>query len=216
MASEKHETRPVHGVVWVILVALPLILAACGGKDQPKSDKNNGPVKDDSHNQLINVNTPSEIIIEAEDAKVVAPMAIKTDDGAPPDKREIYHASAGKFAEIPKDVGKGDEAGGKAIFTFNTEKRGTYMLWARVRWNGGCYNSFGVSMDGGPQAVIGEDGTYFTWQWVCLKGKDGIFSLAKGKHALEFRNTEDGVALDQILLTTNLDEQAQPQGILSR
>jgi len=185
------------------------------GKDKPRDTGTappaNGGTSSDS--QLISVPSTIEIILEAEDAVVTPPMVVVTAD-AHNTSEERLQASGGRYVDLPDEVGKGDEAGGKIVFKPVIEKAGRYRLWARVWWFDPCGNSFGLVVDNGPQAIIGEDGTYETWQWLTLKGDDGVFRLTKGKHTIEFRNTEDGPRLDQIYLTTNLDEQAQPQGIL--
>ena len=199
----------------LVPVVLALAFAGCG-KNKPRETGSNPPDNrgSQSDSQLINVSSIAEIILEAEDAAVTPPMVVATED-APKTSGEIFHASGGKYADLPDKVGKGDEAGGKVTFKPAIEKAGRYRLWARVWWIDACGNSFGLAVDSGPQATIGEDGTYNCWQWLCLKGDDGVFRLTKGRHTIEFRNTEDGARLDQIYLTTNLDEQAPPQGILS-
>lgn len=199
---------------WLAIVVLPVALLACGGKDGPQDSDT--PTKDGDA-QLVKLNSVIELIREAEAAKVTAPMVVKTDDAS--QSRDEYHqASGGKYVDLPDESGKGDEVGGKAAFTVDIKTPGRYRLWARVWWMDGCGNSFGVVVDpdkGGKQATLGEDATKDVWQWVCLRGDAGVFRLTKGEHRIEFRNTEDGVRLDEILLTTNTDEQAPPVGIVS-
>ncbi|HUW32972.1 MAG TPA: hypothetical protein VM223_15295 [Planctomycetota bacterium] len=201
--------------MWLILAAAALTFAGCG-KEKPRETGSTPPGDggNGSDSQLISVSSTVEIVLEAEDAAVSPPMVVANDDASKA-RGEIFQASAGKYVDLPEGVGKGDKVSGKVAFKTTIEQAGRYRLWARVWWTDGCGNSFGVAVDNGPQATIGEDGTYNSWQWVCLKGDDGVFRLSKGKHTIEFRNTEDGARLDQIYLTTNLDEQAPPQGILS-
>ncbi|HUS59274.1 MAG TPA: hypothetical protein VM141_11540 [Planctomycetota bacterium] len=200
-------------VALLLMVGAPLFLASCGKKDDPeKSGGQESALSKDDDTQLISTGSAVEIIIEAEKGTVIAPMVIEQDEpGA--GAREIFTASNGAYVELPEGAGKGESVGGKIIFDFEIEEPGKYMLWARVNWLDSCGNSFGVVMDDGPTAIIGEDGTHKCWQWVNIKDGAGIYRLSKGSHKLEFRNTEDGVKLDQIILTTDLDEQAQPQGI---
>ena len=204
------------GWLWLALVVLPVALAACGGRDKPKGAGTAPPGKngESSESQLIKLNAIVEIVMEAESAKVTAPMVIRTDD-ASQSRSELQQASGGKYVDLPEKAGKGDEVGGKVTFTVDIKQRGTYRLWARVWWTDSCGNTFGVVVDDGKQATLGDDGTCNSWQWVCLKGDAGVFRLPKGEHTIEFRNTEDGVRLDEILLSTNTDEQAPPQGIVS-
>ncbi|NQT18474.1 MAG: hypothetical protein HQ592_02125 [Planctomycetes bacterium] len=212
------------------LLVLPILAGSCGGNGDTQANNNSEPGQEEDFLALPECN---EIILEAENAEIEAPMIIKDDDVAP-EKTEIHHASMGKFVHLPdkvnKDGGedkdanngkndekeKAEELRGKVVFNFEIEESDKYMLWARVNWLDGCGNSFYVVMDDGPIIKLGGGGTYRSWQWINIKGKDGKFRLSKGKHTLEIRNREDGASLDQILLTMDLDEDAQPQGILSQ
>jgi len=209
----------------IVLIVLPILVASCGGEDNSQADQQDpGDSESSQANLFENPPTPDEIIMEAEDATLEPPMVVK-DDETPPNMSDISYASGGKYVNLPDKPRKdGDseekevpqeEKKGKITFNFTIEETDKYRLWARVNWLDGCGNSFGVVMDNGPMITLGDDGTYKRWQWVNIKGRDGQFRLTKGEHTLEFRNTEDGASLDQILLTTDLDEQAQPQGILA-
>jgi len=181
-----------------LLLVLPLLAAACGKKEPDTAGTAQGGA--------------FETILEAEDGAVEAPMEVRLDDGAYAD--EMLRASDGKFVLLPDKVGKGEEVGGKVKLTFTVDSPVKCMLWARVNWLDGCGNSFYLSVDGGPKLTFGDDGTYKHWQWVTIRGAEGVFRLGKGSHTVEFLNREDGAALDQVFITTNLDDQAQPQGIL--
>lgn len=213
------------------LVILPILATACGGNGDSQAGNNDSePGQEDIFGALPDWR---EIVLEAEDAEIEAPMIVKEDDVAP-EKSVIHHASGSKFVHLPEKVnkdgdkdkdaknGKNDEKKkaqelkGKIAFDFEIEETDKYMLWARVKWLDGCGNSFNVVMNDGPMIVLGGGGTYGVWQWIRIKGKDGEFRLSKGKHTLEFRSREDGTSLDQILLTTNDDKEAQPQGIRSQ
>jgi len=190
---------------------LVIFLGSCSKKDESATSDTESPGSSVAGSGDAAPGSVPDITLEAEDAAVVAPMVVRHDDSGA--RKEIYSASKGSYVELPDGVGKGDSIGGKVVFEFEVKQPARYMLWARVNWLDGCGNSFGVAMDDGPQVVIGEDGTYKVWQWLNIKGDAGIFRLKAGKHKLEFRNTEDGPKLDQVILTTDLDEQAQPQGI---
>lgn len=209
--------------VLLVAVLLPFALISCGetkteSETRPPVD-NEGAVdaaEDGDEPAVIGgFEDIDEIIIEAEDGVVEAPMVVKVDD-SDPRSTEIYRASGGKYVHLPRDSGKGDEAGGKVTLDFNVEgdspQRRPYVLWARVRWADECSNTFKVVMDGGEPKTIGGDRTYKSWQWVRIAGSSGIFRLRPGKHTLEFKNSEDDVSLDKILLTTDTDERFQPQG----
>jgi len=199
-------------------LCLLLVVASCGGGDNADSDRagdvasGKNTVNTDSGDAAAEA-TWDDILLEAEEAHVEKPMVVRNDD-VPPEKSEIFHASKGRYVLLPDDSGKGEEVGGKVVFDVSVKSGRKYRLWARVNWSDGCGNSFTVVIDDGPKLTLGEDCTYKCWQWVTIAGKEGEFRLSKGKHTLEFRNREDGASLDQVLLTTDLDEQAQPQGIL--
>ena len=205
------------------MIVLPILVASCGGEDDPQADQQGPGGSESSQTNLVLDLAYDEIILEAENATLEPPMVIKRDE-APPNMSEDSYASGGKYVNLPDTPQDDDseekqvpeeEKKGKIIFNLAIKETDKYRLWARVYWLDGCGNSFGVVMNNGPMITLGDDGTHKSWQWVNIKGKDGQFRLTKGEHTLEFRNTEDGASLDQILLTTDLDEQAQPQGILA-
>jgi len=115
-------------------------------------------------------------------------------------KDKWRRANSGKgYLEIP-DKANGDRhenLPGEVVFRVNIPEEGTYRLWARVWWMDGCGNSFFVVAGGRPPAVLGEDGTYKTWHWVELKVP---FAFKQGETTIVFKNREDGVKLDQVLL----------------
>ena len=53
--------------------------------------------------------------------------------------------------------------------------------------------------------LFGEDATYKTWHWVKYPVSRTVkpLNLTEGKHTLTFFNREDGVRLDQILLSAD-------------
>jgi hypothetical protein len=117
----------------------------------------------------------------------------------------MAQAAGGKAIYIPlrrphgeDEMGPADE--GNAVFKLKTTKAGVYRLWVRARWYDSCGDSFFVVVDTQPQSFIGEDGTNQKWHWV--KGK--TYQLAAGVHSIKFQNREDGAAMDELLLTTDL------------
>ena len=56
-----------------------------------------------------------------------------------------------------------------------------------------------VSVDGSRPEVFGGDTSFKEWHWV----KGPTFKLSAGKHRIELLNREDGVRLDEFLLTTD-------------
>ena len=125
------------------------------------------------------------LIIEAETAADVgAPMRTFTDTAA----------SGGRALIIPDGVGK---TKGHATLKFNIERSGRYVIWARVLWPDYCGNSFFFSVDGGNDAIFGQDGTYKSWHW--RRGPEA--TLRAGEHSLRISNREDGAAIDTIAVS---------------
>ncbi|MBO7655188.1 MAG: hypothetical protein J6U40_09730 [Kiritimatiellae bacterium] len=139
-----------------------------------------------------------KICFEAESAGVIEqPMAVYTNGVA---------GASGPYLEIPEGVGNPPKRNeGKAVFTVEIPKEGAYTLWCRCWWNGECSNSFSVSLDDQPVFLFGEDATYKTWHWVKYPVSRTVkpLNLTEGKHTLTFFNREDGVRLDQILLSAD-------------
>lgn len=100
------------------------------------------------------------------------------------------------YMEIPWDrnVTKGK---GSATYRFTVAKPGIYSVWARAFWANGCGNSVGVSVNNGPTAILGEDGTYEEWHWI---GGRARVKLNAGVNTLVLKNTETGPRVDQFFL----------------
>ena len=111
------------------------------------------------------------------------------------------------FVEIPWD--KNETKGmGQAGYRVNVKTAGTYTLWARTYWLNGCGNSIAVSVNGGPVAVLGEDGTYDKWHWVGGKAR---VRLKAGANTVVLKNRETGVRVDQFFLSQ--DDEYTPTGV---
>lgn len=138
------------------------------------------------------------ICIEAESAsRIEFPMRISP---KAPD-----HVS-GQCLEIKEGIGNPPKVmAGKAVYELNIQKEQSYYLWCRVWWNGECSNSLNISLDRKKPFLFGEDSTYREWHWVrypISRTACPLF-LTKGKHRLELLNREDGVWIDQILLSAD-------------
>ncbi|OPZ31371.1 MAG: hypothetical protein BWZ02_00267 [Lentisphaerae bacterium ADurb.BinA184] len=146
------------------------------------------------------------VCLEAESAiEVTAPM-LRTDIAFPPDGKSsavLASSSGGRYLEIPEGAGKPPEAGGDATIEFTLDQAGTYTLWCRVWWLDGCGNSLGIAINGGKDFTFGQDATYKKWHWVRSPPRLEQLMLSAGKHTLKLMNREDGIAIDQILLTVN-------------
>jgi len=137
------------------------------------------------------------LCFEAEDAKEIkAPVKIiEVKDAA-----ETARVSQGRIIEIEQGAGEGSKVGGSAKYKINLKEDGTYYFWARCWWVDSCGNSFGVKIGDKPEFIMGNDGTYKSWHWIKAKI---TLKLDKGVYDLEIGNREDGIKIDQILITSD-------------
>ncbi len=155
------------------------------------------------------------VLVEAESAiETETPMACVTNAVATGD---VGHtASGGAWLSIPEKAGNPPMLEkGFAKFEVEIPSDGGWFLWARVLWDGECSNSFTIQIDDGAPFLFGEDTTFNVWHWVRypVSRMAKPVTLSKGKHTVIFRNREDGVALDQFLLTT--EKRYVPVGIVA-
>jgi hypothetical protein len=135
-----------------------------------------------------------------------APMEIASATNAPLDLRDkiAKGASGGRYLEIAQGKGNPpDVATGKAVFTIDIPEDGDYILWCRTWWSDECGNSFFINLDEAKPFTLGEDSTFKTWHWVKAPARLKQLTLTKGPHTLTVRNREDGVKLNQVLLTND-------------
>jgi len=144
----------------------------------------------------------NNIRIEAETGGVTAPFVIRDD----------AQAAGGKYIVIPSGSG----TGGVAVYNFNIQAAGDYVVWGRVKAPSGVEDSFFISMDGGPDKLWDVLQTQWTnvWTWdqVSDRGSGSptspqynpvIFSLTAGVHTLEVKQRDENTSLDKILITSN-------------
>ncbi len=147
------------------------------------------------------------IVFEAETAALLeAPMVLVTAESVPAGSEYVAGASGGRYLEIPEDAGNPPKLNkGYARFEVEVAADGDYTLWARVYWEGECSNSFTVQVDELAPFLFGENATYKVWHWVRYPVSRMVrpLHLKAGKHTITFHNREDGVRLDQVLLTPN-------------
>ena len=86
---------------------------------------------------------------------------------------------------------------GQVQFPVEAPSRGRYFAWVHVRWNDSCGNSLGLGFAESPKTFVAQDSLYGAWHWV----RGGEFELESGPHTLALAEREDGVAVDQLLLT---------------
>jgi hypothetical protein len=117
-------------------------------------------------------------------------------------------ASKEKIIEITQGSGEGTKVGGNVTYRLEIPEDGSYYFWSRVWWIDSCGNSFSVKFDKGPVFIFGNDRTYKSWHWQKSRVK---LPLKKGSHTLTISNREDGIKIDQFLLTN--DKSVVPDGI---
>jgi len=146
----------------------------------------------------------ANIVLEAESAtELEKPMVLVREASPPEGVTPVPGASAKAYLAIPQGAGNPPEVdAGKAVFEFDAPKAGLYILWIRAYWDDSCGNSVGVVINGGAPFMI-EDTTYLTWHWVRSPPRLRQLALPAGRVRLELLNREDGIRIDQILLTTN-------------
>jgi len=109
-------------------------------------------------------------------------------------------ASGGLALAVPQ--GAGDALAfrgrpGAALYKVPLPAAGTYALWLRVWWSDGCGNSVVVRMGQEPP-VDAVDNVFERWHWV----RAGSWALPAGVVEIRLQDREDGVYIDQLLLTT--------------
>ncbi|MCK6474518.1 MAG: hypothetical protein L6R28_22600 [Planctomycetes bacterium] len=138
------------------------------------------------------------VILQAAQAEIVAPFVVSNDPTA----------AGGKALALPQGT-ETKEHTGRAKLAFEVKTEGVYRTWARVRWTDDCGNSLDWCFDGAEPRTIGNDKAFEAWHWIAGEPR----KLAPGPHALTLIEREDGVAVDQILFTT--DEAYVPEGALT-
>lgn len=149
----------------------------------------------------------ARVCVEAETATPIEPPMLLVSQAAPPAGiTPVTGATAGAYLEIPEGRGNPPKVNaGKAILVLDLPAEGAFTLWCRVYWEGECSNSFNVQIDERPVFLFGEDATFKTWHWVrypVARTATPMF-LSRGRHTLAFINREDGVRLDQVLLSAD-------------
>jgi hypothetical protein len=138
----------------------------------------------------------AKVCFEAESASSLESPLRKALPGA---NKKQY--SGRGYIDIPWDQNK-TKGIGKATYRVNAKTAGTYYLWARTFWANGCGNSVGISVNGGSEKILGEDGTYDKWHWV---GGTARVALKAGVNNIVLHNRETGVRVDQIFLCQDGD-----------
>ena len=140
----------------------------------------------------------TKICFEAETAKTIEKPMIVVSNG-------IKNVS-GEVISIPEKAGNPPKlCKGAAHYNIELPKKGSYTIWCRVWWEGECSNSFTVRINDNPPILFGEDATYKAWHWVKypVSRTSPKIKLDVGKHTLKIENREDGIMVDQIILSAD-------------
>jgi hypothetical protein len=146
------------------------------------------------------------VLNAAADAKLVTPPVEKGPDS---------QSAKGTILRIPDKKGvppegqDSDMKYGGATYELQVAAAVTCKIWVRAWWEGSCGNTVCVRLgEQGKILTVGNDGTYDSWHWLEVPG---TFSLEKGTITLYLLNREDGIRIDQILLTNDMEY--FPQGV---
>ncbi|MDA0321226.1 MAG: hypothetical protein O2923_00710 [Verrucomicrobia bacterium] len=155
------------------------------------------------------------LCFEAEDALATVEPMIEVNSTNSPLKGthlDPKGASGSTFLEVPQGEGNPPKVpGGQSSYTFSLDESGTYYLWCRVWWLDECGNSSTMVLNGGHPFTFGQDAVYKTWHWVKAPRRIKDLKMDAGPQTLIIQNREDGVRIDQILLT--LDKRYVPVGV---
>ncbi len=166
----------------------------------------------------------THVCIEAESStNIVSLMQIGAKDQISTNKAwsAVAGASAEKYIEIPQasvtNVPAKTEAKvtpplpGKVSYDIQASDSGPHQLWCRVWWLDTCGNSVSIGVDGQRAFSFGQDRTFKRWHWVKAPARLKQLTLSEGTHSIVISAREDGIRVDQILLTD--DEDYVPVGI---
>jgi hypothetical protein len=138
------------------------------------------------------------VIINPSDVtNLVAPMILLEDQASP----------GGKVVALPSGSIKSRSPGGLAAFEFEAIKAGRYHAWVHSYWRHSCANSCSLTVDDSNAYTVGQDAVFNAWHWV----KAGSYELDEGTHRLTILGREDGIRIDQVLMTN--DKDFMPSGI---
>ena len=132
---------------------------------------------------------PNDLVLEAEDAALVAPMRHEPDPTA----------SGGGYVVLPEGL-----EGGKATFAVELPEAGEFVIMAQVIAPDGTADSFSVQVNDGPQHTFdtGNGRDWYTAKVVARELKGGVVKavLRQGRNTITFHGREAGTKLDRIVL----------------
>ncbi|MFZ4397346.1 MAG: hypothetical protein ACOYOU_17165 [Kiritimatiellia bacterium] len=133
-------------------------------------------------------------------------MAVIRADASSTGRKALAGASGNAYLEVPLGAGKTPKVkAGTAKIAVEIPAAGSYTLWLRTYWEGECSNTVLVQIDDQPPFLVGADATYRAWHWVKFPVSKMTPPpvMTQGGHTLTILHREDGVRVDQLLLTTN-------------
>jgi hypothetical protein len=133
----------------------------------------------------------AQLIVLADLVELKEPFVLRREPGA----------VGGQALALPRGVRKAGEASLSV-----TAPPGEQQLWLRARWRDSCGNSVSLSIDGKDERTVGQDGAYGIWHWVHA----GVLNAKGEPQLLTLHGREDGIAIDELLLTSQPD--FQPRG----
>jgi hypothetical protein len=139
------------------------------------------------------------VVLSADTATAVAPGVERVAEPGTASQQVLSVPDLSLESTVPERL---------ASWPFSTPRQARVAVWFRVWWQDGCGNSLAAGIDGALPLLVGNDGTYNAWHWV--HGFDA--DLAAGAHVLALAPREDGIRLDQILVTSATA--GPPQGLL--
>jgi len=127
-------------------------------------------------------------------------VVLSASDGAEVEAPFLLHDEIGAVGGIAAFLPKGsrtEEHKGKVRFIANVAEAGTYHAFVHAKWRDTCSNSASLKANQNPEFLFGNDDVFSIWHWVPA----GKHALAKGKNDVTIVEREDGIYLDQVLLT---------------
>jgi len=139
--------------------------------------------------------TPGEVCFEAEHANSIKPVM---------ELARAPGASRGVALVIPEGAASlaGPRDRGHASYRIHIPVAGRYYTWFRVMWHGNCSNSLFYFFKPRTMRMSIMDNLFGKWHWV----QGNCVALDEGPADLVLQYREDGVWVDQVLLTTDGDE----------
>ncbi|NQZ66998.1 MAG: hypothetical protein HRT89_02905 [Lentisphaeria bacterium] len=162
--------------------------------------------------QKLPLNSKPDVKNLSELPKTTFVVSIDTDTSFTAPFRVRPDASAARGFSLVLLEGEGNQESlgvGSATLSVNVDKAGTYDLWLHCLWRDSCSNSVRVNLADAPIFRTCESNIFNSWNWV----NAGQYELKAGANTLVIKEREDGIAIDQILVSA--DESYIPTAVFS-